>query len=1476
MKKKFTHLHVHSHYSLLDGLAKIDNLLDYTKELGMDSLALTDHGVLYGAVEFFQKAKQRGIKPIIGCEVYVALDKMTDRRPGIDDKRYHLVLLVKNETGYKNLVKLVSKGHLEGFYYKPRIDEEILEKHSEGLIALSACLNGKIPRLILSNKLDEAKKTIVKYKEIFGEDFYLELQHHTNIPDQQKVNKALIELSRQFDVPLVATNDIHYLRKEDADAQDLLMLINTGADSDDPERISLKWDDYSMLSSKEMTEFFKDIPEAIDNTQKIVEKCNFEFKFDEIKLPHFSVPNGKTPNEFLKEISFERAEKRFGEITDEIKERLDYELGVIDKTGFASYFLIVQDFVNWAKSKRIVVGPGRGCFLPDSKILLKDGRQKNIQDIKKGERVISHKGNKRKVKKVLSYDVDEEIAIIKSKVPFFDLKLTKDHKVLAIKHKMCSVSSVKKTICKPSCIRSCSKNSWRDYKLQWVKAKDLKTNDFLVYPNAKRRQIHTTFDLLHFNNLDANLKGDDKYVWYEIGSNKLIQKKVKRFIKLDEYFARLLGFFLSEGWSQTIRKRRECRLGFGFHKNEKEYIAQVKELLCAVFGLESSIIPHKTKNSCQIIAYSRIVAKFLEILGGKYSKNKHIPYQIFGSSDEIIIALLSSLFQGDGSRKEQMRISYDSTSFNLVSQIKMLLLGFGIMSSIKVRHYKQKNWNSSYKLTISGEQLFRFNRIFKEFQIPIKKQKFYRNDTFIWKNYFCFPVKEVLFKKYKGKVFDLTLEKDGSYVANDITVHNSAAGSLVSYCLGITSIDPLKFNLLFERFLNLERISKPDIDLDFADRRRDEVIEYVREKYGRENVAQIITFGTMTARAVIRDVGRALKYPYSYCDKMAKLVPIGKNLNECLQGVVEFKQLYETDIEAKKLIDFAKKLEGVARHASTHACGVVISQKPLTDLVSLQTPSQYDNSIITQYEMKSIESLGLLKMDFLGLKNLTIIEETLARIYKIRGKNINIEKIPLDDKEAFVLLQKAETTGVFQLESGGMKRHLRELNPSVFEDIIAMVALYRPGPMELIPEFIARKHGKKQIEYLHPKLEPILKDTYGICIYQEQLLKIAQEMAGFTLGEADVLRAAVGKKIKELLLEQHGKFINGCIKKNISQEIAEQLWQWILPFAKYGFNRSHATSYAMIAFQTAYLKAHYPLEFMASLLTSESGDIERISILIKECQKMGIEVLPPDINESYRFFSVVLEDNKIRFGLFAIKNVGENVVNLILEERKNNGPFKSIEDLVKRVDPKALNKRPVESLIKSGAFDKFGERGEFLNNLEKILEFGRQVHKIKLMGQKNLFDVAGAGDINKGFNSLKLDKSEKISKREKLEWEKNLLGLYLSGHPLDSYKDILKKNVTLISEIKTRGSSNMPVKLAGIISSIKKIITKTGKTMLFVQVEDFTDKIEIIAFPSIVERNPLVFVENKIIILRGKISGRDHEKKVICEDIQELLDSPID
>ncbi len=1053
---KFTHLHTHSHYSLLDGLPKIPELLDYAKELGMDSVALTDHGVLYGAVEFFKEAKARNIKPIIGCEVYVAFESRLDKRPNIDSKSYHMILLVKNETGYKNLVKLTTKAHLEGFYYKPRIDEEILQQYAGGLIGTSACLNGKIPKLLLSNKLEQAEELAKKYESWFGRDaFYLELQYHKNIPEQQTLNKKLIELSKKTGIPLIATNDIHYLKPEDAEAQDILMLINTGSDPNDPERLSLKTDDFSMLSPEKMAELFKDTPEAIENTQKIAKMCQFNFELGKTQLPRFKVPNGKTKEEYLTELCEIGLQKRFGnKITPEIKERMNYELSVINKTGFASYILIVQDFVNWAKQNRIVVGPGRG----------------------------------------------------------------------------------------------------------------------------------------------------------------------------------------------------------------------------------------------------------------------------------------------------------------------------------------------------------------------------------------------------------------------------SAGGSLVCYLTNITNVDPLKHNLLFERFLNPERIAMPDIDIDFTDRRRDEVIKYVADKYGQDHVAQIITFGTMAARAVIRDVGRALQYTYSYCDALAKMVPFGMDLSETLEKVSEVKDLYKSDPKGKKLIDLAKKLEGVARHASTHACGVVISEKPLTDLVPLQHPTADDDNIVTQYEMHAIEDLGLLKMDFLGLKNLTIIEDTLARIYVIRNEKVDIENIPYDDQKTYKLLQKALTTSVFQLESEGMKRYLKDLKPTAFEDIVAMVALYRPGPMQFIPDYIERKHGKQKIEYMLPELEPILRETQGICIYQEQLMKIAQVVSGFTLGEADVLRKAVGKKIKELLDTQEKKFIDGAVKNGTGKKIAEELWQWILPFAAYGFNKSHSAAYATISYQTAYLKAHYPVEFMASVLTSEKIDVERIAFLIEECKKMDIEVLPPNINESLKNFTVVPNQNKIRFGLLAIKNVGTNIIDAIVKERKNNGLFKSIGDFINRVNSKDLNKKSMEALIKSGAFDAFNERNQLLANLEELLVIARENQKNKSNGQIGLF---ASVKINAN-NDIKLISAKPAQLLEKLTWEKELLGLYVSSHPLNSFRKLFETKTTAISTI-DGAMINRKIILGGLISSVKKIITKTGKPMLFMKLEDLTAKAEVVVFPNLLDRNPDALQENKIVFVAGRVDNRNGEIKIIADDVQEII-----
>jgi DNA polymerase-3 subunit alpha len=1054
---------MHTHYSLLDGLSKIDELLDYVKESGMDSCAITDHGVLYGAVEFYQKARKRGIKPIIGCEFYTAFERMDQRRPNIDAKRYHLVLLAKNEIGYKNLVQLVTKAHLEGYYYKPRIDDELLAKHCDGLIAMTACLQGRIPRYILANKIDEAEKLALKYQNMFGSDnFYLEIQHHPNLPGQAEVNKALAEMSKKLNIPLVATNDCHYLRKEDNEAQDVLMMISTDTKSDNPNRKTMKWDDYSVKTPETMIADFKDFPEAIENTQKIADKCNFDFKLGEIKLPYYEVPAGKEPDGYLKELCEQGLEKRFAKDDPNIQvitERMNYELSIIHKMGFDAYFLIVQDFVNWAKKNRIVVGPGRG----------------------------------------------------------------------------------------------------------------------------------------------------------------------------------------------------------------------------------------------------------------------------------------------------------------------------------------------------------------------------------------------------------------------------SAAGSIVSYLLNITDIDPIKYNLLFERFLNPSRISMPDIDLDFTDWRRDEVINYIREKYGEDKVAQIITFGTMAARAVIRDVGRALDYQYSYCDLLAKKIPMGFTLDQCLEKVNEFREIYESDEQATRLIDLAKKLEGVVRHASTHACGVVMSKEPLTDLVPLQHPTQNDDSIITQYGMRVIEDLGLLKMDLLGLKNLTIIEDTLARVYKVQNKSLRIEDIPLNDDKVYEILRKGESTSIFQLESDGMKRYLKQLKPTEFEDIIAMVSLYRPGPMAFIPDYIKGKENPNNIKYLDSKLEPILKNTYGIMVYQEQLMQIAQQFAGFTMAEADTLRKAIGKKIKELLLQQREKFIQGAIDQGASKEIGQKIWEWILPFASYGFNRSHGASYAMIAYRTAYLKVYYPVEFMAAVLTSEKHDLEKIAFLIDECKRMKIEVLAPDINESFRNFSVVPDAHKIRFGLLAIKNVGENVVEAIVEERKQGGQFISIADFMERIPSKNLNKKSMESLIKSGAFDKFEERNKLLENLERLLEWARETQRNKENGQKGLFE-AMSGDEGLNHNAPTLANVAPVPEREKLLWEKQLLGLYISGHPLESFKKFFT-GVTVPLKYISEGANGKRVKVGGIISLIKKITTKSGKPMMFIKLEDQTNKVELVVFPTTLEQSPMIFEENKIIIVEGKVDNRGGVPKIICQNIEEVIES---
>lgn len=1045
---KFVHLHVHSHYSLLDGLSKIDDLIARVKELGMDAVAITDHGNIYGAVEFFKKAKKAGIKPIIGAELYMARASRFDKDPKADTLRHHITLLAKNENGYKNLIKLISAANLEGFYYKPRIDRELIATYHDGLVCLSGCYHGEISHLIQMGKTDDAMKTAKYFKEIFGEDYYLEIQKH----DKDLLPK-LQEISNTLNIPIVATHDSHYLKKEDQEAHEVLLAIQT-SNFGDSRKFSMKDHDLSLQSPEEMAEIFADTPEYLANTIVIANKCNFEFELGKVHLPAFAIPEQYADLDYLgylKHLVNEKIHERYSEITPELQERLDYEFSVIQKTGYASYLLIVADFIIFAKSRGIAVGPGRG----------------------------------------------------------------------------------------------------------------------------------------------------------------------------------------------------------------------------------------------------------------------------------------------------------------------------------------------------------------------------------------------------------------------------SGPSSVIAYILGITEIDPLRYGLLFERFLNPFRIQMPDVDTDFADDRRDEVVAYIKEKYGEDHVAQIITFGTLAAKAAVRDVGRSLGYPYAFVDGIAKLMPTIPNadksssqLQDFLTTIPELKKRYDDEEDVRRIINFAIKLEGVARHASVHAAAVVVGKEPLTEYVALQRSPQDENSVISQFEMHAIEDIGLLKIDLLGLKNLTTIGNTIKLIKNKTGEEINISSIPLDDKNVFALIQRGENIGVFQFEGGGMTRWLTAMKANRFEDLIAMVALFRPGPMDLIPNYIARKHGKEAITYLHPLLEPILQETYGIMVYQEQLLKIAQVMAGFTIGEADILRKAVGKKIKSLLDEQMEKFISGVENTLQNRKLGEDIWKLIEPFARYGFNKAHSVSYALIGYQTAYLKTRYPLEFMTALLNNDAGDIERISVIINDCKRQGIEVLPPDVNTSFTDFSP--GEKNIRFGLLAIKNIGSGIAQAIVDERMKGGLFKNFEDFITRVGHKDLNKKSIESLAKSGALDSLEiERKIILANIEDIIKTISAYRKNITQSQSSLF----------GFSSnisLRLKSSPAASKTERLAWEKELLGLYVSDHPLRGFKHN-GHGVYSIKLLKPINDGQF-VKVTGLITKISKKNTKNGQPMLFARIEDVNDNTEILVFHDTLIKNPNIWSEGSIVEVKGRLSKKDGEPKIICHE----------
>jgi len=1049
----FVHLHVHTNYSLLDGACKIERLAKRLEELGQKSIAITDHGVMYGAVEFYKSMKSHDIKPIIGCEVYMAKRAMTDTQAGIDDDQYHLVLLARDLKGYRNLMKIVSLGFIQGFYYKPRVDMQVLRQHSEGLIALSACLAGEIPTLLLAGEYEKARDKALEFSEIFGENnFFLEIQDH-GILDQKKINSDLIALSNETGIPLVATNDVHYILKEDAPVHDALLCIQTGKTLEDESRLKFPTDEFYLKSAEEMQSLFSYIPQAMENTLKIAERCNVELDFSTLYLPSYQVPDGYTQDGYLEKLCYEGLAERFKDVTPEIRQRLEYELNTIKTMGYSSYFLIVWDFINFARQNRIMVGPGRG----------------------------------------------------------------------------------------------------------------------------------------------------------------------------------------------------------------------------------------------------------------------------------------------------------------------------------------------------------------------------------------------------------------------------SAAGSIVAYCLHITNIDPLKYNLLFERFLNPDRVTMPDIDVDFCYERRQEVIDYVVEKYGKDRVAQIVTFGTMAARAAIRDVGRVLGYPYGEVDTIAKMVPmeLGITIDNALTLNPELKKLYDEKDRIRKLLDIARALEGFPRHASTHAAGVVISKDPLVEHVPLHKMG--DANVATQYTMTTLEELGLLKMDFLGLRTLTVIRDALNIILHTRNMEINLDTLPLDDKKVYDMLSEGNTAGVFQLESSGMQNLLKELKPEVFEDIIAVVGLYRPGPLGsgAAEDFIKSKNGAKTINYLHPLLKPILSETYGIILYQEQAMKIAQELAGFSLAQADILRKAMGKKKQDVMAAQSASFIEGCVKNNIDRETAAKIFEDISYFAGYGFNKAHTAAYAVIAYQTAYLKAHFPVEFMAALLTSVMDNSDKIAFYVNECRHMGIEVLPPDINESFDTFTVI--GDKIRFGLTAVKNVGQGAARAIIDARKDGGKFSTLWDFAGRVSEE-LNKKTVESLIESGAMDSLGaRRSQLLKVYEDVLAKVYKQEK-QMKNQISLFEIV---DNSTPLNDTLPDIPE-YPQSQLLAMEKEMLGLYISGHPLREFEKQLLNKTTFCSKnlYEEDNIDNLQVMVGGIITGVKTKTTKSEKIMAFITLEDLSGAMEILVFPQTYDKYRELLKTDLIVYISGRVNFKEDElPKIIAEEI---------
>ncbi|SFV64289.1 DNA polymerase III alpha subunit [hydrothermal vent metagenome] len=1527
-KVQFTHLHLHTEYSMLDGANKIPVLAKKIKELGMDAVAMTDHGNMFGTITFYNEMKKNGIKPIIGMEAYI--HNKEDIGDKSTRKRFHLCLYAKNDIGYKNLMYLSSQAYMHGFYYYPRINWKMLKENAEGLICSSACLQGEINwHLNLSERnikngakgYEEAKRVALRYKEVFGDDFYMEIMRH-GIDHQYNIDKQIIRLSQETGIKIIATNDTHYTLKEDADAHEAFMCIAMNKLYDDPNRLRHSVHEFYIKSPEEMAKLFADIPEAISNTQEIVDKCNLEIKLGNPTPPNFKFAQQVAKEEGLtlpssdeyslendiilfNHLSKKGLEKRLKivpkEKHQEYRDRLQVEMDIINNMKFPGYMLIVWEFVIQAKKMGIPVGPGRGCLTKDALVYtLNKNRIEtiHINNIKVGDRVLTHNNTPKKVTECFEYDIEEELLTISTFYGDFinNITLTKDHKIYM------------------------GNNEWKE-------AQEITTKDWLVMPIPKYRiKKVREFDLLKFYNKDyieedeyliytysQNKKHDfsikdlskrvpktkatiKKYYNYLIGKDvnikektikdienyiltkfnstndwvtyisELNQRKVKRYLQNSYYFRKFLGRWIGDGHIRKDMKRKSVSVVF--HKDDKhgvdETLAFIEEN-----GYDYSLL--KTKNIIDINIHDKFLHAFFAKTFSDYrfeSNSKYIPSFVFSLPKQEILEVLDGYISADGYTSKD-RIKIATVSKTLAMQTRKLLFQIGIPSTIR----EDKRVHTSIQLK-EGNTCYTINFPSNGsiYNIPKERQNIYK----IEKDFIKLKVRKVTkHKKQKTKVYDFTVEDDHSYTTSNYIVHNSAAGSLVAYSLEITDIDPIPYGLLFERFLNPERVSMPDIDMDFCQARRQEILDYVIDKYGRVNVAQIITFGKLQAKGVIRDVARVLDMPYSQADAMAKLIPdeLGINLTDSYAKEPKIEELCKTNPLAKRTWNYALALEGLNRNAGTHAAGVVISNEPLWKKTPLFKPTGQD-TIATQYNGKYVEDVDLIKFDFLGLKTLTVIEEANKLVEIRHGKRIDFIKEDVNDKGVYEYISTGDTLGLFQIESAGMQDLAKKLKPDGFEDIIAMLALYRPGPMEsgMLDDFVERKHGRAKITYMFPELEPILKPTYGVIVYQEQVMQIVQTIGGFSLGGADLVRRAMGKKIKEEMDRLKTQFADGASEKGFDRKKSEELFDLIVKFAGYGFNKSHSAAYAMVTFYTSFLKRYYPTEFMAAILTLEKNNTDKVVKYVDELKNLNIELRPPNINRSLLVFQADEIDGKkvVFFGMGAIKGAGDVAIKSIIKSREDGGDFKDMSDFLSRIDASKVNKRVVESLIKSGGFDDFGHsRQALLSQIEDIVETAKRAGEARKMALGSLF-----GDTEE-MTSVKITISDmpEYDLLEILDMEKESLGFYVSGHPLDKYREQLEGiNYTLSSEIEDLADGSQAL-FIGKIENITTRISKKGNKFGIANIMDLHGNIELMLFENRLKELEEDFNLDKPIAFKVKITKDGDFTRMNILKIESLKDA---